>query len=472
MPPLDRRARVALVVIVGVAALLRVGWGLQAVEPHELRDPTFYLILADNIADGNGYTYGDAPDQGVTAFYPPGYPVFLGGVVWLGKLLPGEPATFDVAVAANVLLSTVLVLVVFALGRRMAGVAVGLTAAGLTALWPNLVFHSGVVLTETLFLVVLAAMLLVALATPSVSRRPGWRRVVTVGVLFGISALIRPVTLVIAPLFLVLWWGDGLRRAVQRTGLALAAMVLVLVPWSALSTVRMESPVLLSLNMGDNLCIGNHPGATGGYTWPEYCSEGLEEGERPEVEVRRQSETLDRALRFMREEPRSVLALVPDRARYTLRDDHDGLWVASDWGVRPLFSTSTVETLENVADGFYYLLAAGSLAGVALLVANRRRLAVPSRWLFFVSTAPVQLVSPLVTFGEPRFKMPMYPVLAVTVAVAVVAAVQRRGDRLGDPVDDGVAAGDDAGDRRAAERERTGDRVHVVRVTGVAPGVD
>jgi hypothetical protein len=46
-----------------------------------------------------------------------------------------------------------------------------------------------------------------------------------------------------------------------------------------------------------------------------------------------------------------------------------------------------------------------------------------------VLTAPVQLISPLVTFGEPRFKMPMYPVLAVLAAVAVVA-VARRGPWL------------------------------------------
>lgn len=468
--PLDRRARVVLVAIVGVAAVLRVVWGMQAEEPRELRDPVFYLLLADNLAAGDGYTFGDGPSQGVTAYYPPGYPMFLGGLVWLVGLLPGDVATFDLAVTANVVLSTVLVLLVFALGRRMAGATVGLTAAGIAALWPNLVFHSGVVLTETLFLVVFTALFLVALATPSVAHRPGWWRVATVGGLLGLSLLIRPVSLVIAPLFLVLWWTDGVRRAAQRTGLALATTALVLVPWSVVSTARMGSPVLLSLNMGDNLCIGNHPGAAGGYTWPAYCSQGLDQGERPEIEIRRQSETLERALRFMREEPGTVLGLVPDRARYTLRDDHDGAWVASDWGARPLFSELTAGLLEDTADVYYYMVAAGSLAGVAVLVASRRRLVEPRRWLFFVLTAPVQLISPLVTFGEPRFKMPMYPVLAVTAGVALVAAARRSG-RFGRPRDADVPAGE-RGDHTAAGAEDEDSTVGSAEVTGAARAQD
>jgi 4-amino-4-deoxy-L-arabinose transferase-like glycosyltransferase len=450
LPPLDRRARRALLAIVVMAAVLRIVWALQAQAPHELRDPVLYLILGDQLAHGHGYSYGPGPDQGVTAYYPPGYPFFLAGVIWLAGLLPGVVTAFGVAIVANVALSVLLVWLVFALGRRVAGTAVGLVAVAVTALWPNLVFHSGIVLTETLFLVVFVALLLVALASPEVARRPGWARVATVGVLFGFTALIRPVSLVIAPLFLVLWWGDGARRALQRTGLALLAAVLVILPWSIRSTVRMESPVLLSLNLGDNLCIGNNPEATGGYALPDYCFHGLETGKRPRYETHRQSETIDRAVRFMRDNPGKVLGLVPDRARLTLRDDHDGLVVAADWGTRPLFSSSRTDALANLADAFYYGVAALSVAGLAVLVARRRRLAGRGRgWLFLVLTAPAQLVSPLVTFGEPRFKMPMYPVFALTAAVALVAAVRRgrwpepppSGGRLGAGEDRGVATG-------------------------------
>jgi hypothetical protein len=48
------------------------------------------------------------------------------------------------------------------------------------------------------------------------------------------------------------------------------------------------------------------------------------------------------------------------------------------------------------------------------------------RWVVFVLAAPVQLISPLVTFGEPRFKMPIYPALAVVAAVGLVGLFRRR----------------------------------------------
>src|SRR5688572_23653912 len=143
-------------------------------EPVELRDPVLYLVLGDHVAAGDGYRYGFEPDQGVTAYYPPGYPVALGVVAWLVRLVvPGTVAIFDVAVWFNVILSVATIPLVYVLGRRLAGRTAGLVAAGVWALWPNLVFHSGVVLTETLFLFLLVGMLVLLLGDREAARAPG-----------------------------------------------------------------------------------------------------------------------------------------------------------------------------------------------------------------------------------------------------------------------------------------------------------
>jgi hypothetical protein len=56
----------------------------------------------------------------------------------------------------------------------------------------------------------------------------------------------------------------------------------------------------------------------------------------------------------------------------------------------------------------------------------------------------VQLVPPLATFGDPRFKMPLYPTLAICAAVAATAAWARLRTRNPDPAaGDGSAAGED-----------------------------
>jgi 4-amino-4-deoxy-L-arabinose transferase-like glycosyltransferase len=410
LPPLGRRARWALALIVGVGTALRIVWAVKAQEPQELRDPVFYLLLGDQVANGNGYSYPGA-DGGVTAYYPPGYPLLLAALIWLVGLGPWDVAAFDLAVVTNVVLSVATIGLVFALGRRLVNSRVGLVAAAVFAVWPNLVFHTGVVLTETLFLFLFVLMLLVALPTPEIARSPSVRRLVAVGLLFGAAGLVRPVSLVIAPLFLVLWWPDGVVRALRNVAIVGAATVALIAPWTIRNAITMDSPILLSANFGDNFCIGNNPEAAGGYALPDYCFRGLEEGERPEYEVRRQSETLDRAVRWVRENPGDALGLVPDRARYTLRDDHDGLTAANDW-------------LSALADGFYYAVAVAAVAG--LVVSALRGAWRDRRWVIFVLTAPVQLISPLVTFGEPRFKMPLYPVLAVVAAVGVVGLLNRR----------------------------------------------
>ncbi len=422
--------------------MLRILWGLKAQAPVELRDPVLYLILSDNLAAGHGYSYGPAADQGTTAYYPPGYPLALAAVVWLVKLAPFDVTTFDVAVWLNVALSVATIGLVFVLGRRLAGDKVGLVAAGIWALWPNLIFHSGIVLTETLFLFLLVLLLIVVLGDPAAARAPGKARLVTIGVIFGLSLLVRPVSAVIAPVFLVLWWGAGVKAAMWRLALVGVAVVAVLVPWSIRSSVAMDEPVALSLNMGDNLCMGHNPGATGGFVDLGahcYAAEGLQ---RPEAETRRQSENIDRAVTYITEHPGETLERTPSKLRYTLGSDHDGLDAAEDYGERPIVSASAHDALARVADAFYILVGVAALAGGVILL---RRPDPARRGLFLVVAGAVQLVSPLATFGDPRFKMPIYPTLAVCAAVAVTALWDRRDHgpaRVGGDTTEGSGADD------------------------------
>ena len=426
LPSTSRRVRWALVAILAAGTALRVAWALRMEQPVELRDPVLYLVLADHLAAGDGYRYGFAPDQGQTAYYPPGYPLALGGAVWLARLaLPGTVSAFDVAVWLNVALSVATIALVFVLGRRLAGPAVGLVAAGIWAVWPNLVFHSGIVLTETLFLFLLVLLLIVLLGDREAAAAPGVARLVTAGALFGLVLLVRPVSAVIAPFLLLLWWGRGARAALWRLGVVLAATLVVLVPWSVRSTIVMDEPVALSLNFGDNLCLGHNPGATGGFgDLAAHCftAEGMR---RPEAETRRNSENIDRALTYIRENPGETLERTPSKLRYTLRNDWDGLGVAEDFGARPIMATSTRDALRAVATGFYAIVGLLAVGGGVVLLRRRDR----RRALFLVVGGLAQLISPLATFGEPRFKMPLYPTLAVCAAVAVVAAWEARGRR-------------------------------------------
>ena len=100
------------------------------------------------------------------------------------------------------------------------------------------------------------------------------------------------------------------------------------------------------------------------------------------------------------------------------------------------------------ANAFYAVVAVAAVAGGVVLL---RRPDPARRGLFLVVAGAAQLVSPLATFGDPRFKMPIYPTLAICAAVAVVAAV---GPPPGTPAGRLATTGATAGRRTPAARRR------------------
>jgi 4-amino-4-deoxy-L-arabinose transferase-like glycosyltransferase len=426
-----------------LGAVLRLAFAVAGAEEPSYepipRDPGFYLVLGDQVADGDGYAYDISHDGGLTysteptAYYPPGYPVSLGALFWLVDLLPGDVSHFGLAIAFNVVLATATIPLMFELGRRLAGEKVGLVAAGLLAVWPNLVMYSGAVLTETLFLFLLMLMFLVALPSEeAVARVPDPKRLAATGLLLGIVGLVRPTSLVLVPVFILLWWRPGraeLRTALQRTAVVGGAALLVILPWTARNLLRMDAPVLISTNFGDNFCMGHNPEATGAFASPfdHPCFDDLYEGERPRYETERQSETTRRAFRNIRDDPTRALTLVPAKARYTLGDDTDGLDAASDYGQVDILSSAWRGVIKVSSNTFYVVAMATALAGAIVLV---RRGSLSRTEVFFVAAGLAQLVPPLVTFGDPRFKLPIYPAVAFLAAAAIVSVLeQARQDR-------------------------------------------
>jgi hypothetical protein len=195
-----RTERLALAAVLVVAAAVRLAWAVYAARPPVgLHDPGLYRFFADRLAAGEGYSF----DDGATAYYPIGYPALLGGAF----LLTPRSWETGAVVAVNVACQVGATWLVYVITRRVLdgrGVP-ALVAAGLVALWPNLVFNSAVALTESLFLVLLLASVAVLVAGPWDARGPGTARLVAAGALSGLAALVRPVSLPILGALLVAW---------------------------------------------------------------------------------------------------------------------------------------------------------------------------------------------------------------------------------------------------------------------------
>ena len=155
---------------------------------------------------------------------------------------------------------------------------------------------------------------------------------------------------------------------------------------------------------------------------------------------------------YIREHPGETLRRTSSKLRITLQNDDDGLDVAEDFGATPVVSDGTRDLLELAADAFYVVVAAAAIAGGVVLL---RRPDPARRGLFLVVAGAAQLISPLATFGDARFKMPIYPTLAICAAVAVVQLWEARSSSAGAApgrAEDGPGdGGDDGGEPGSTE---------------------
>lgn len=412
--PCTRVQGMWLLAVVGVAFALRLAWSIYAARPAQgFQDPFLYHLYGLQIANGNGYHLLDGEP---TAYNPIGYPAALGAVFWLFLHTP-LPDDQDTAVGAfNLVLGMGTVVITFDLARRLFDNRTGLVAAGVMALFPNVVFHTAVALTETLFNLLVMAALLVLLGRCQ-DARPGSRRLAAFGLLLGASALVRPISLFFLPVLGFVWLrgGIGWRPALRGLGIVAVAAAVLIAPWTVRNIVVMESPVVISTNIGDNLCMSRHPDATGGFQLDSPCFRGLEDVERPEYEIRHSSRNLRKAIEFVVDHPLDEMRLLLRRAYYTLRHDHDGLDAAESYGLNPFVSRGWRDVLEVTADGFFFVALALALLAVPAFVSGRDR-----RRLFFLLAMASMAASPLIFFGNPRFHVPVVPFLAVGSAVTLV----------------------------------------------------
>jgi 4-amino-4-deoxy-L-arabinose transferase-like glycosyltransferase len=406
---------VCLLSIVALATALRLAWVLYAeTEPVWFFDPWHYDRLAAALADGRGYV-NEAGQP--TAYYPPGYPAVLGALYWLVGHRPvaGE--------ALNVVLGALTAGLVYWVGRHVFGSRAGLLAALAFAVFPSHILYASQLHSEVVFTAVYLLSLGLLLTAPP----PGEQRWVlfwlAAGLVAGAAGLIRPVglsLLAVAPLAL---WVRGTSWAALARGtlLAVLAAALVVTPWIVRNAARVGVPTI-STNSGLNFWIGNHEGATGGWGWPPADVFPVISQDLQEQEVHDYRRGFELGWRFIREQPLDALALLPRKAYHLYTDDAHAVTVAETWGHTSFLSEGGRRALRGLTDGFYYLVAAAALAGLLLPIGAAQG----QRWPLATALAGWTLAH-LLFFGEPRFHLPVTPVMAVLAAPAWLwAAAQLR----------------------------------------------
>lgn len=254
---LKRRQTLALAGILGAAFAARLWWliahgpGLATGTHDELG----YVAMARQLIVRGVYGYhSTSPD----AFTTPGYPLFVTGIFRLADVFGLGPSGELIALrVAQMLLGVLVVWLVFLLGRRVADTCVGLIAAAVAALYPSSFMAQGRILTESLFTVLLLALLLAAL---ELRERRTWPWHALVGGLLAVLVLVRPSAAVLGVVVYALDLAEKREwRFAAGSLVALLTFCLVMSPWWIRNRVVLHQTVLLATQSGDPFLRGTDP---------------------------------------------------------------------------------------------------------------------------------------------------------------------------------------------------------------------
>ena len=409
------------------AFAVRLGWGLAAgVMPGSqgFDDAGWYHSTAIGLARGIGYA---SPfDLQPTAAWPPGYPALLAGAY---RLFGASPST---AVALNAVSGAVTCLLVWHIGRALAGRRAGLVAASLFAAFPSTIFFAALVLSETFFTCVACALVLAGVRL--VGRDAGGVPWLLWGVGAGLVALVRAEAIV---LLLVPAVTLASRGALGASGRILAVTVfgaiVALAPWTVRNARVFGTLVPTSTGFGRTLWIGHNPDADGGMRVElqramaaSMTAAGVTPA-GPAGELATNRLLLREAIAFAVAHPGREVGLTAARVYHLFRGDH--VW-QSWYGPgtpRPLPSASARTWLGRFGDAYY--LAVGFLALAGWLAREPEPAA---GWRFVDLAMGIWIAVFALVYGDPRFHQVLLPFACVLASSGLVgAADHRQGRELG-----------------------------------------
>lgn len=239
--------------LLAFALLLRVGFGLTQSDLTNASDEVHWDRL------GQAYvTLGVLhPDTGM--YRPPLYGLFLAGMYHTF----GHNLILVRIVQA--IMGTITCYLIYILGCKIGEVVVGLIAAGLFAIYPLFVFFSGVLMAETLLILLTTISFVYCIQfwkKSTVTMAMGF------GGIVGLSALCKPVLLPWLPPILFFWWRKSPLRPAQKASRVLTVvgtLCLIILPWTARNHIISGGFVPISTNFGINLLVGAHPDGRGVY---------------------------------------------------------------------------------------------------------------------------------------------------------------------------------------------------------------
>jgi hypothetical protein len=415
--------------LVVLGLILALGFCLRAYRVAEpLATPgddarAYYALSKALYAEGSygGPEFDDASD------WSPGAPL-----LYAASFYATGGAREGTARIVEMLLGLAAIVVVYLLGRRIGCRPAGLLAAFAAAVYPPFIHSTGALFSEPPAILTLPAAVLAFLWA---REQEGLRAWLLPGVLFGLTALIRPEYLLVGAVFglyalVAVWRARGPRPAFAAAALLAVAFLLPIVPWTIRNQVVLDRTVPISTGGGKALYVGTYLPADGEYQRVKallverYLDRDLEPGSEQLDEVDPKP-LFDRVAARYPDLPRDeALGKIGKQNFYDyLEEDPGGYLAMTARKVWRMWSSGIGEAMSSTAGRVVQVLVV-VLAIAGLIVLGARR-----RWWDLVAMAtPLVLVTAVgaASLAAPRRN----EVLMTLVFPLAAAALARAGGAL------------------------------------------
>jgi 4-amino-4-deoxy-L-arabinose transferase-like glycosyltransferase len=316
----------------------------------------------------------------------------------------------------NAVLGALLVPVVYIAARRWLGRPEARFSAVAVALLPGPIFFTDVLLTETLYTLMLAGFAAL-LAVP----RRDLAYCGLLGVVVGLAALVRGEGLILLVVTPLVWWGQvPVRQLVRQWAVVVVVTAVVMTPWVVRNQQQLHAFIPTGVNTGTTIWSGHNPDASGYATFlphelvARYDKLGpVEQDLKIDRFLRRQ------AVDYAANHPLRELVLIPQKLIAFAEGDGATITTWVNAGRHPpALSVTATRRFRTIGDIGWFTLLAGTILSLALF--GRRLWRNPLLRVSMVYLAVALVLYGFVFYGNFRYHVPFEPLMVFLLAPLAV----------------------------------------------------
>ena len=421
----DARWLIAVFVLAFVVRLLAVAYVHPDPRDGRYDDSVWYDTTARHLAAGDGYVFDPTvwvtadgsriyPGENTlspTALWPPGYPVTL-AVIYK---LTGN--SVNAARLFNILVGAATVVLVFLIALRLFDRTTAIFAGGVMALLPSHVLFTTVLLSETYFGFLLAAILALFVYRVLDRERPNLVLVAALGALTVFAGYVRGEFLAYGGVLALLMVVHLRARAVAPIAAFAIGGALIMTPWVVRNQIQFGEPIVGTTGAGRVSYQGHNPETDGGASLIATTQlEAQFAGDsRKDIELKSNTEGSRLAREWATSHKLEELRLIPKRLYRLFRSDESGVtWVQSN---KPWFGPEGADRLIRLSSLTFFGLIALALASAPRWWRSRD----PRFWAIFGIVPFYMLMFGVLFIGDPRYHYAMYIPISIFASVGLAA---------------------------------------------------